>query len=121
MPISLARRWTDVLTENFNFFIKELQGQSAPSPRNLTCVDVINQALGDELGEAFVAAAFPGSSYNITVDLISQIVQAFGQDLALVQWMDTATISQAQLKLSQVVRRVGYPYVHSNDIFGWTR
>jgi putative endopeptidase len=105
---------TPFLAENFNFFIKELQGQSAPTARNLTCIGLVNQALGDELGQAFVEAAFSGASFNLTVDLISEILAAFGQDLVLLQWMDPETLAQAQLKLSQVIRRVGYPQPFKN-------
>jgi predicted metalloendopeptidase len=36
-----------IVNENYQFFYAELQGQTAPTPRNVTCVNLVNQALGE--------------------------------------------------------------------------
>jgi putative endopeptidase len=41
--------------------------------------------------------------------MINQISKAFHQSLLNLDWMDRATLVQAQLKLSQIVRHVGRP------------
>eukprot|EP00005_Dracoamoeba_jomungandri_P004977 CAMPEP_0174257170 /NCGR_PEP_ID=MMETSP0439-20130205/6331_1 /TAXON_ID=0 /ORGANISM="Stereomyxa ramosa, Strain Chinc5" /LENGTH=657 /DNA_ID=CAMNT_0015340135 /DNA_START=66 /DNA_END=2039 /DNA_ORIENTATION=- len=97
------------VNETFNFFGKELSGQDEQSPRNETCVQATDAALGNILGKAFIDKAFTGQSEETVTKMIAEIIVAFNNTLLSLPWMDPQTKAQAILKLSEVTQRIGYP------------
>eukprot|EP01126_Amoeba_proteus_P066079 TRINITY_DN949_c0_g2_i6.p1 TRINITY_DN949_c0_g2~~TRINITY_DN949_c0_g2_i6.p1 ORF type:complete len:452 (-),score=66.66 TRINITY_DN949_c0_g2_i6:16-1371(-) len=95
--------------ENFNFYSKFLGGQDEPTPLWRTCMSVTDQNLGELLGKYYVKLAFPGSSQELTTQLLQDIISAMHGDLQTITWMDDQTRQLALDKLALVIHQLGSP------------
>jgi endothelin-converting enzyme/putative endopeptidase len=97
------------VNENFNFFSHTLAGTPELAPRWRRCVHSADNALGDALGQAYVARAFPPESKERVLRIVKAIEGALDQDITNVAWMTGATKKQASAKLHAILDKVGYP------------
>jgi endothelin-converting enzyme/putative endopeptidase len=95
--------------ENFNFFNHTLAGTPELAPRWRRCVHSADSALGDALGQAYVARAFPPESKERVLRIVKAIKGALDQDISQLTWMTDATKKQASAKLHAILDKVGYP------------
>lgn len=98
-----------LITENFNFYGKFLNGQKAPRPRWKDCVSSIDTFLGEALGDAFVEAAFGSDAKKLAASMMDQIQEEVRQMFGQLDWMDQHTMEGAIKKLNTLVKKVGYP------------
>jgi putative endopeptidase len=98
-----------LITENFNFYHKFLNGQKTPRPRWKECVSSIDTHLGEALGEAFVAVAFGADAKQLGASMMNQIQEEVRQMFSRLDWMDQHTMEGAIKKLNTLVKKVGYP------------
>ncbi|HVG90217.1 MAG TPA: M13 family metallopeptidase [Alphaproteobacteria bacterium] len=97
------------VNENFNFFNHTLAGTPELAPRWRRCVHSADDALGDALGQAYVARAFPPESKERVLRIVKAIKNALDQDISQVTWMTDATKKQASGKLHAILDKIGYP------------
>ena len=71
----------DFVNENFNFFSKTLRGVPQLSPRWKRCVSLVDQQLGEALGQEFVARAFSPDLKQKTLHMTEQIEHSMEEDL----------------------------------------
>ena len=95
--------------EIFDFYGRKLTGQAEPQPRWKRCVQATDQALGEVLGQVYVAQEFPDSSKQATVQMMHDIEAAMDQDLDTIEWMSPATKVRAKEKLHAVAETIGFP------------
>src|SRR5271165_1176587 len=95
--------------EIFDFYGKKLAGQPEQQPRWTRCVQATDQALGEVLGQLYVAQEFPDSSKQATVQIVRDIETAMDQDLDTIDWMSPATKIRAKEKLHAVADKIGFP------------
>jgi len=95
--------------ENFRFFATRLFGAKEQLPRWRRCVHAADRDLGDAVGQAYVARAFPPSAKERTVALVDSVEQSLGDDIKTLDWMSPQTKEQAQIKLHDIEDKVGYP------------
>jgi predicted metalloendopeptidase len=88
---------------------RELTGQKELPPRWKRCVRDLDVALGELLGQPYVAAKFAGDSKARASELTAGIRQAMRDNLATLAWMDDPTRAAALEKLEKVNAKVGYP------------
>jgi len=93
----------------FDFWFKTMLGQKEDVPRWRRCVRWANRDLGEALGQAYVAKAFPPESKARAAKMIDSIQVAMGQDIQQVDWMAPGTKQKGQEKLHAVMDKVGYP------------
>ena len=86
-----------------------LSGQAEQKPRWRRCVDATDEALGELLGQPFVAIRFGGESKHAAEQMVAAIRDAFGRGLAQLDWMDDATRAKARAKLEAMAFLIGYP------------
>ena len=98
-----------ILSENFDFFGHTLAGIQEQAPRWRRCVHSADNALGEALGQAYVARAFPPESKERVLKLVEAIKAALDQDISQVQWMTPQTKKQASAKLHGILNKIGYP------------
>ncbi len=96
-------------TANYDFFEKTLIGRKQQRPRWKTCADAADRDLGELVGQAYVARAFPPASKEKMLRLVKAIEQAFGEEVASLDWMSDATKAQARVKLTGILDKIGYP------------
>ncbi|MDR3439344.1 M13 family metallopeptidase [Telmatospirillum sp.] len=95
--------------ENFDFYGRTLSGQPVLQPRWKRCVQMTDHALGENLGQLFVAKYYPPDAKKRTGDLVAAVHDSFGRILAKVEWMAPATRAKAQAKLAMMASKIGYP------------
>lgn len=98
-----------IYSENFNFFSHTLAGTPEQAPRWRRCVHSADNALGEALGQAYVARAFPPESKERVLKLVNAIKAALDQDISQLSWMTPQTKKQASAKLHGILDKIGYP------------
>jgi predicted metalloendopeptidase len=95
--------------ENFEFNGKYLNGQKELEPRWKRCVSATDRALGEALGQLYVAKNFPPDSKQRTLDMVKAIEDAMDSDLKTLEWMTPETKKKAEEKLDALRNHIGYP------------
>jgi endothelin-converting enzyme/putative endopeptidase len=94
---------------NFNFFSKTLRDVPKQRDRWKRGVDVVNGALGEGVGQIYVARHYPPASDAQMAELIDNLRAALHERIDNNQWMDAATKKEALAKLASFDPRVGHP------------
>jgi putative endopeptidase len=94
---------------NFNFYSKALRGIEVQRDRWKRGVDVVNEQIGEGVGELYVARYFPPDSKIKMAMLVSNLRTAMGERLKTLSWMDDVTRAEALKKLATFEPRIGYP------------
>ena len=94
---------------HFELYGKTLEGTETMRPRNERLVKVVNQTLGELLGQLFVSKHFPPSAKETAVEMTTDIVTAFKQRIANLEWMSESTRKYALEKLDAFRVKIGYP------------
>jgi putative endopeptidase len=117
----------DFVNEDFSFFSKTLRGVPELRPRWKRCVALVDDQLGDALGQEFVARAFSPELKQKTRLMTTQIEDSMEEDIKALEWMSPATKQQALQKLHAIANKIGYPdkwrdyssvVIKANDFFG---
>ncbi|MBX3593210.1 M13 family metallopeptidase [Sphingomonas sp.] len=93
----------------FNFYQKTLSGTPQKRERWKRGVQLVNGALGEAVGEIYVARHYPPESSAKMKELIADLRASLDERLKENQWMDPATKAKALAKLAAFDPRVGYP------------
>ncbi|MDR0711249.1 MAG: M13 family metallopeptidase [Prevotellaceae bacterium] len=99
----------DFVTQNFEFYGKVLSGREEMRPRWKRTVDVVNSALGEAVGQAYVAKYFPATSKERMVALVKNLQVALAERINGVAWMTDTTKAKALEKLATFHVKIGYP------------
>jgi putative endopeptidase len=99
----------DFVNEDFDFFAKTLHGVPVLRPRWKRCVVLVDDQLGEALGQEFVARAFSPELKQKTSLMTQQIEHSMEEDINALDWMSPATKQQAIEKLHTIVNKIGYP------------
>ncbi|MDO5026179.1 MAG: M13-type metalloendopeptidase [Trueperella sp.] len=94
---------------NFSFYGKTLNGQPEQRDRWKRGVAFVNAAMGEAVGEAYVAQHFPPYHKEKMQQLVADLLAAYQQSITDLDWMTEATKAKALTKLSQFVPKIGYP------------
>lgn len=94
--------------ENFRFYSAYLRGTKEQLPRWRRCVAVVDNNLGDALGEEYVKKHFPPTAKAKMKEMIDNLLAVLREDLGRVEWMNDATRKQAIEKLGQFTPRIGH-------------
>ncbi len=95
--------------ENFDFYGKTLRGAKELRPRWKRCVQYTDADLGEALGQAYVAEAFPPEAKARTLKMVHELEAALKADISDLSWMTPETKKQALEKLSRIDNKIGYP------------
>ena len=94
---------------DFNFFGKELDGQSELKPRWKRVVRHADSLIGELVGKAYVAAHFPEHSKVAAELLVGNVTAAVKARLTELPWMGAATKAKALEKMDGSRVKIGYP------------
>ncbi|NRR33166.1 M13 family metallopeptidase [Oxalobacteraceae bacterium] len=94
---------------NFAFYGKVLSGASEQLPRWQRGVAVVEFALGDALGKLYVAEYFPPERKARMEGLVANLMAAYRDSIATLDWMGPETREAAQAKLASFRAKIGYP------------
>jgi putative endopeptidase len=93
----------------FEFYGKTMQGSKELEPRWKQMVAFTNGALGEAVGQLYVAKHFKPEAKAKMLDLIAQLQDAFRDSINERTWMSEETRANALAKLDAFVPMIGYP------------
>src|SRR5438552_14321572 len=73
------------------------------------CVRLVDNRLGEALGQAFVARNFGPDVKKRTLEMTRQVEAAMETEIRQLDWMSPETKRRALSKLDTVVNKIGYP------------
>jgi endothelin-converting enzyme/putative endopeptidase len=112
---------------NFNFYSKTLRDVQAKRDRWKRGVDLVNDALGEGVGQIYVQRHYPPESSRQMGELIANFRAALQEKIENSSWMDQPTKVEALSKLASFDPRTGHPSkyidyssleVKRGDLFG---
>ncbi|TCM46776.1 M13 family metallopeptidase [Kribbella sp. VKM Ac-2568] len=100
---------TTFVDENFSFYGKTLTGAPELRERWKRGLDVVENALGEAVGQLYVGEYFPPIAKARMVELVANLVEAYRQRIDALDWMGPETRQQALDKLGAFTPKIGYP------------
>jgi putative endopeptidase len=95
--------------ENFDFFARTLNGQKEQLPRWKRCTTLVDQSMGEAVGQDWVKQNFPPSAKDNMEKLVKALEVSLGKDIQQLDWMSPATRAEAEKKLAAIRDKIGYP------------
>jgi putative endopeptidase len=86
-----------------------LGGQSAPRSTDERALDAVTEALGDGLGQEYMARHFPPAQKARVERMAEQIRRAAAEAVSGIAWMGPDARAEAQQKIARLKAKVGYP------------
>jgi putative endopeptidase len=102
----LGQPWREA---SFAFHGMALQGRPSPTPRWQQGMAALDAALGEAVGQLYVARHFPADHKARMQQLVGWLMQAYGQSIDQLTWMGPATKQKARDKLAHYAIKIGYP------------
>lgn len=99
----------DFREARFAFRGRVLSGQEQERPRWQLGVSAVEGALGEAVGELYVARTFSPESKARMQQLVANLLAAYREAIDELEWMSPATKAEAQAKLSSFTVKIGYP------------
>ncbi|MBX9795979.1 MAG: M13 family metallopeptidase [Sphingomonas sp.] len=96
-------------TAQFEFFSKTLAGVQTQRDRWKRGVQMTNGALGEAVGQLYVAKYFPPAAKAQMAELIENLRASYQERISKSSWMDEPTRKAALAKLAAFEPRVGHP------------
>jgi putative endopeptidase len=93
----------------FAFRGTALTGAKEQKPRWQQAITEVNGALGEAVGQVYVAKHFPPEYKARMQALVNNLLAAYKESIDGLTWMTPATKAQAQDKLAKYMTKIGYP------------
>ena len=98
-----------VVKRNCDFYGRTLSGTPELEPRWKRGLDEAQRAMGDLLGEQYVARHFPPEAKARMDELVANLRKAFAASIDELEWMGPETRREAHAKLAAFTVKIGYP------------
>jgi putative endopeptidase len=95
--------------ENFSFYGKVVRGTQELEPRWKRVLNTVDAEIGEDLGQLYVAKAFPPQAKARALELVNNLKASLKDRIEHLDWMGEATKKQAQKKLDAIMVKIGYP------------
>lgn len=95
--------------EHFNFYGKTLRGQQEQKPRWKRVLNVVDGAVGEQLGKMYTDKYFTEAAKKRMNELVSNLQSAFEARIKTLDWMSAETQTKAIEKLNTFIKKIGYP------------
>jgi predicted metalloendopeptidase len=110
----LLRAWSPYLSQafvdaDFDFYGRTLRGIAENRPRWKRGVEVADAALGEAIGQEYVARHFRPEAKARMDALVANLREAFRRSLDELDWMSPETKQEAHAKLAKFNTKIGYP------------
>ena len=100
---------SDFVNQDFKFYSEFLSGSKKIRERWERVVSTTNNAMGEPLGELYVAKFFPPESKEKMVALVGNLKKALKIRIENLEWMGDSTKEAALAKLETMGVKIGYP------------
>ncbi len=99
----------DISAQNFDFYGRTLSGAQEQRPRWKRALGAVNAALGEAVGQLYVAKYFPPAAKERMLELVANLQTALGERIDAQEWMSDSTKRFAHEKLNSFRVKIGYP------------
>jgi len=123
-----ASPWLSQPFVDANFKMRQaLTGQKQIQDRWKRCVGLVDQSLGEALGQRYVEATFGPESKQRMLKMVDMLEKSLDEDIQGLDWMSADTKKQAKVKLQAIRNKIGYPdewrdyssvVIKSDDLLG---
>ena len=96
-------------SENFDFYERFLRGAKERLPRWRRCASLVDDDLGEALGQKYTERTFDAAGKERTLQMVHTIEGALGKDIMSLDWMSPTTKQKAVEKLQAIGNKIGYP------------
>jgi putative endopeptidase len=100
---------TEMVEENFDFYGRTLSGTPQLRERWKRGVSLVEGAVGEAVGELYVAQHFPPQAKERMDALVENLLRAYHQEISNLSWMSAETKLRALDKLAAFTPKIGYP------------
>ena len=97
------------VNENFSFYSAKLSGVQELRDRWKRGVAFTEGAVGEDIGQIYVAEHFPQRSKDKMEALVTNLIDAYRISIGNLEWMSPETKEKALEKLSMFRSKIGYP------------
>ncbi len=97
------------VAESFDFYGKTLNGTPELRARWKRGVAFVEGAIGEAVGEEYVARHFPPRAKEMMDELVANLLEAYRRNIAALDWMGEETKERAYRKLETFRPKIGYP------------
>nr|WP_205164114.1 M13-type metalloendopeptidase [Arthrobacter roseus] len=97
------------VSSSFNFFGKELSGTPIIRDRWKRGVSLVEDAMGEAIGQEYVARHFPDGHKEKMLHLVENLLAAYREAISGLPWMTAKTQERALEKLSLFSTKIGFP------------
>jgi Predicted metalloendopeptidase len=94
---------------NFDFFGRTLTGTPRLRERWKRGVSLVQGAMGEAVGRAYVERHFPPESKRRMDELVGNLIEAYRRSIRTLEWMGEDTRDRALDKLEKFTPKIGYP------------
>jgi endothelin-converting enzyme/putative endopeptidase len=99
----------DFVETNFDFYGRTLNGTPELRARWKRGVALVEEAMGEAVGKIYVERHFPPDSKAMMDKLVANLLAAYRESIAALDWMSEETKEQAYEKLATFRPKIGYP------------
>ena len=100
---------SDFVDESFEFYGRTLNGTPELRARWKRGVAFVEGAIGEAVGEEYVARHFPPRAKEMMYDLVANLIAAYRTSIESLDWMTEETKQRAYRKLDTFRPKIGYP------------
>lgn len=99
----------EFVDENFAFYGTQLTGVPVNRERWKRGVSLAEAAMGEAIGRVYVERHFPPAAKDAMDELVANLIEAYRQSIAELEWMSPETRERALAKLDAFTPKIGYP------------
>jgi putative endopeptidase len=99
---------TAFVNESFNL-TQTLSGQKEQTPRWQRMSGLLDNTLGDLLGQLYVQKYFKGEAKTRMLEMVNNLQQTFAERIKRLDWMSEATKQRALQKLNAFTKKIAFP------------
>lgn len=119
--------FSEIQEEHFEMFGRNILGQKEQEPRWKRAIRVIDQQVGEALGELYVRKYFDSDARKRMAEMVDDIKEVFLDRLKTLGWMTEETRQKAIAKFGKFRTKIGHPdkfrdystvEIRSDDYFG---
>ena len=99
----------EAVQTHFGFYGRTLSGTPELKERWKRGVSLVEGALGEAIGQEYVARHFPPAHKERMEELVANLLAAYRESISALPWLSSATIGKALEKLAAFRTKIGYP------------